>query len=254
MPGPLVLLVGAERRDERDELQEPEGEAAREDERHGDAHRLLPDEREGRRPRRPAFTAVLANAPVRIAPSVAATPWTANTSRESSRPSFGRSRTAREGGERRERAEHERRDRLHEAGGRGDGDHARRPRRRRGRRRTSCRAGRARRAPRRAPRRPGRGRCSRTPVAARPFAASARAAVEPEPAEPEQARAEDRERARCAGAPSGSAARAACRGRSRATSAAAAALMWTTVPPAKSRTPRLRSQPPGAQTQCATGA
>ncbi len=41
--------------------------------------------------------------------------------------------------------------------------------------------------------------------------------------------------------------------RSAPTMAAAAALMWTTVPPAKSSTPRARSQPPGAQTQCATG-
>jgi hypothetical protein len=38
------------------------------------------------------------------------------------------------------------------------------------------------------------------------------------------------------------------------TSAAAAALMCTTVPPAKSSTPMPRSQPPGAHTQCATGA
>ncbi len=38
------------------------------------------------------------------------------------------------------------------------------------------------------------------------------------------------------------------------TSAAAAALMCTTVPPAKSSAPSWRSQPPGAQTQCATGA
>ena len=38
------------------------------------------------------------------------------------------------------------------------------------------------------------------------------------------------------------------------TSAAAAALMCTTVPPAKSRQPSWCSQPPGDQTQCATGA
>src|SRR5205085_5523124 len=37
------------------------------------------------------------------------------------------------------------------------------------------------------------------------------------------------------------------------TSAAIPALMWTTVPPAKSRAPRLNSQPWGLKTQWATG-
>src|SRR4051812_48106243 len=36
-------------------------------------------------------------------------------------------------------------------------------------------------------------------------------------------------------------------------SAATPALMWTTVPPAKSRAPRLNNQPVGLNTQCATG-
>ena len=36
-------------------------------------------------------------------------------------------------------------------------------------------------------------------------------------------------------------------------SAAMPALMWTTVPPAKSRAPRRNSQPLGENTQCATG-
>lgn len=35
--------------------------------------------------------------------------------------------------------------------------------------------------------------------------------------------------------------------------AAAPALMWTAVPPAKSMTPFLKSQPSEAHTQCATG-
>ncbi|HZK14176.1 MAG TPA: hypothetical protein VFC55_06640 [Desulfobaccales bacterium] len=35
--------------------------------------------------------------------------------------------------------------------------------------------------------------------------------------------------------------------------AAMPALMWTTVPPAKSRAPRFLSQPPSPQTQWATG-
>ena len=38
-----------------------------------------------------------------------------------------------------------------------------------------------------------------------------------------------------------------------ATSAATPELIWTTVPPAKSRAPRLRSQPPSPQTQWAIG-
>src|SRR3990172_6670654 len=38
-----------------------------------------------------------------------------------------------------------------------------------------------------------------------------------------------------------------------AASAAKAALMWTTVPPAKSRAPRVLIQPPTPHTQCATG-
>jgi hypothetical protein len=36
-------------------------------------------------------------------------------------------------------------------------------------------------------------------------------------------------------------------------SAATPALMWTTVPPAKSRAPRSKSQPVGLKTQWATG-
>ena len=39
-----------------------------------------------------------------------------------------------------------------------------------------------------------------------------------------------------------------------AASAAIPALMWTTVPPAKSSAPRLNSHPAGENTQCATGA
>ena len=38
-----------------------------------------------------------------------------------------------------------------------------------------------------------------------------------------------------------------------ATSAAIPALMWTTVPPAKSSAPRRNSHPAGENTQCATG-
>ena len=78
------------------------------------------------------------------------------------------------------------------------------------------------------------------------------AGVEAEPAEPEQPRAEHRvgqvvrlQRAlpKPMRLPSTRA----------ATRADTPAVMWTTVPPAKSSAPRSRSQPPTAQTQCATG-
>ncbi len=91
------------------------------------------------------------------------------------------------------------------------------------------------------------------PVAARPFAASALPPLKP--SQPNQRRPAPRmaNGTLCGRTVSWRRPRRFPSTRAE-TSAAEAAFTCTTVPPAKSSTPSPRSQPPGAHTQCATGA